>query len=59
MNQNNICKDLLYTYVYVFMNVDSMRMNEWRTSSRVTNTDAYVDPNNTQKTTKKIKSFKF
>lgn len=55
MNQNNICKDLLFTYVYVFVNVDSMRMNEWRTSSRVTNTDAYVDPNNAQK----IKSFKF
>lgn len=57
MNQNNICKDLLFTYVYVFVNVDSMRMNEWRTSSRVTNTDAYVDPNNAQKNNQKNKIF--
>lgn len=36
-----------------------MRMYEWRTSSRVTNTDANVDPNNAQKNNQKIKSFKF
>lgn len=38
-----------------------MRTYEWRTSSRVTNTDANVDPNpnNAQKNNQKIKSFKF
>lgn len=36
-----------------------MRMYEWRKSSRVTNTDANVDPNNAQKNNQKIKSFKF